>query len=300
MRAMDHLARACIRLIVLCMLLGAASCSRGQPVEAVPSVPAATPASPLTPGAVPVYGYKIIHTYPHDNRAFTEGLVYHDGYLYEGTGLRGQSDLRKVELATGTVVQRRPLDAQYFGEGVAVYGDTIVELTWQSHVGFVLDRPTFNLQKQFSYPWEGWGLTYDGARLIMSDGTPVIHFLDPTTFSETARITVTAAGQGVRNLNELEWVNGEIFANVWMTDRIARIAPATGQVTGWIDLTGLRPPETFVNSDAVLNGIAYDATGDRLFVTGKMWAKLYEIQLVQKTSLMLPYVASAGSDAAGS
>jgi glutamine cyclotransferase len=311
---MSHPSRILIRFILACTLLTSAACgsarpAAGQPLITPPPTATAEPtatavtavaqvrpepsSSPAQPPVIPVYGYRVIHTYPHDTNAFTEGLVYADGYLYEGTGLYGSSELRQEVLTTGVVVQRRALSAQYFGEGVAVYGNKIAELTWQSHTGFVLDRATFALQGQFGYSWEGWGLTYDGSRLIMSDGTPTIHFLDPATLQPTGQITVTAEGQGVRNLNELEWVNGEIYANVWMTDRIARISPATGDVTGWIDLTGLRPAGTYGNPDAVLNGIAYDVAGNRLFVTGKLWPSLFEIQLVPKITLMLPLVANA-------
>jgi glutaminyl-peptide cyclotransferase len=229
----------------------------------------------------PVAGYKVVKTYPHDRQAFTQGLQYVGGVLYEGTGQHGQSGIRKVELETGKVLQHQPLDSKYFGEGITVWGDTLVQLTWQSEVGFVYDLKTFKQSKTFNYTGEGWGLTHDGKRLIMSDGSAALRFLDPVTFKETGRITVREGAAPVDRLNELEFVRGEILANVWQTHRIARISPATGTVLGWIDLTGLLDQQELSRVD-VLNGIAYDATGDRLFVTGKWWPKLFEIKIVAK------------------
>jgi glutamine cyclotransferase len=234
----------------------------------------------LTPEAVPVYTYKTINTYPHDPNAYTQGLVFEDGILYEGTGLRGRSTLRKVVLETGDVWQLYALPAQFFGEGVTVFGDRIIQLTWQSNVGFVYDKNSFALLQEFHYPTEGWGLTHDGERLIMSDGTPTLHFLDPETLEEIGRIEVYDQDSPVPKLNELEYIQGEIYANVWQTDRIARIDPHTGQVVGWIDLSGLLSPEDYSQPLDVLNGIAYDSKNDRLFVTGKLWPKLFEIELV--------------------
>ncbi|MBI4771067.1 MAG: glutaminyl-peptide cyclotransferase, partial [Chloroflexi bacterium] len=227
-----------------------------------------------------MYSFQIVHSYPHDPGAFTEGLVYADGALYEGTGLHGKSTLRRVALETGAVEQSVSLPEQYFGEGVTVLGQRIVQLTWQSGVGFVYDRRTFARLGQFSYPWEGWGLTYDGGRLVMSDGTETLHFLDPQGFAEVGRVRVTDRQRPVTRLNELEYVRGEIYANVWQTDRIARIDPSSGQVLGWIDLTGLLRAEDRAGRVDVLNGIAYDPAGDRLFVTGKWWPKLFEIRLL--------------------
>jgi glutaminyl-peptide cyclotransferase len=239
--------------------------------------------APATLAAVPVYGVSVVHAYPHDRGAFTEGLFYLDGYLYESTGLNGKSSVRKVDLASGRVLQSQALSAKYFGEGIVAWKGQLIQLTWQSHVGFVDDLATFKELRRFSYPGEGWALTEDGHELIMSDGTPQLRFLDPTTLKETRRLTVTADGQPVKNLNELEWVKGEILANIWLTDFIARIDPATGKVTGWIDVTGLMgPAELGANPDAIPNGIAYDAEHDRLFVTGKLWPKLFEIKLVQR------------------
>lgn len=236
-----------------------------------------------TPGAerqtqAPVQGYDIVRVYPHDPKAFTQGLVYVDGFLYEGTGLNGESGIRKVKLENGEVLQIQRLEERYFGEGIAVVGASLVQLTWQSGVGFVYDRASFQRTRTFSYTGEGWGLAYDGTRLIMSDGTPVLRLLDPKTLKETGRLQITDGGRPVDDLNELEVVKGEIFANVWMSDRIARIDPKTGQVRSWIDLRGILDPKDAVGVD-VLNGIAYDAAGDRLFVTGKLWPKLFEIRV---------------------
>jgi glutamine cyclotransferase len=228
---------------------------------------------------VPVYSYKVVNSYPHDPEAFTQGLAYEDGFIYEGTGLNGRSSIRKVELKTGRVLQNRNLPNRYFGEGLTIHDDKITELTWRSNVGFVYNKGNFALIKKFNYPTEGWGITYDGKNLVMSDGSDTLYFLDPKTYKETSRIKVTYEGRPVTRLNELEYVNGEIFANIWLTDFIARISPRTGKVTGWIDLRGLSDDFGFRSSDQVLNGIAYDKKGDRLFVTGKLWPKIYEIRL---------------------
>jgi glutamine cyclotransferase len=235
------------------------------------------------PERTPVYGYKIVHTYPHDRTAFTQGLEYRGGFLYEGTGLNGKSSLRKVELESGRVLQSTGLDSKYFGEGITLVEQKIVELTWESHRGFVYDRDTFRLIRDFDYPGEGWGLTNDGRQIYMSDGTAQIRFWNPSTLQETRRITVHEGQAPIDSLNELEFVHGEIYANVWQTDRIAMIAPADGHVTGWIDLAGLLTAAERAQGADVLNGIAYDSLGDRLFVTGKLWPKLFEIQLVRKS-----------------
>jgi glutamine cyclotransferase len=232
---------------------------------------------------VPGYGYEVAHTYPHDPTAFTEGLFYLDGFLYESTGMEGQSSIRKVRLETGEVVEKRDVP-KYFGEGIVNWKDRLIELTYRSEVGFIYGLSGFELQRRFEYPGEGWALTQDGKRIIMSDGTSEIRFWDPEALKETGRITVTDQSQPVKYVNELEWIKGEIYANVWMTDRIARIDPASGKVIGWIDLTGLlNPADRMVGQTDVLNGIAYDAKGDRLFVTGKRWPKLFEILLLKKT-----------------
>lgn len=232
---------------------------------------------------IPVYGYRVVHVYPHDTGAYTEGLFYKDGYLYESTGEAGSSTVRKVELASGETVQRHNLPARYFGEGIVDWKDRLVQLTWKSGTGFVYDLASFALQRNFSYPGEGWALTRDDTHLYMSDGTPVLRVLDPETLAVVRRIRVTADGVPVTNLNELEWVDGEIYANVWLTDRIARIDPASGHVVGWIDLGGLFDISQLPDpGDDVLNGIAWDAQHKRLFVTGKCWPKLFEIRLVKK------------------
>jgi glutaminyl-peptide cyclotransferase len=231
--------------------------------------------------AAPVYGYKIVHAYPHDPDAFTEGLFYLDGFLYESTGLEGHSFVRKVKLETGEVLQQRPIDPRLFGEGIVAWQGRLVELTWRNQIGFVYDLKSFTPQSSFTYPGEGWALTQDGRRLIMDDGTPDIRFLDPVTLRQTGKLTVTDNGQPVFNLNELEWVKGEIWANIWQTNRIARIDPKSGHVLGWIDLTNMAIVEGSKGAKPidVLNGIAYDAQHDRIFVTGKLWPDLYEINL---------------------
>jgi glutaminyl-peptide cyclotransferase len=226
----------------------------------------------------PVSKYRVVRVYPHDPDAFTQGLVYLDGFLYEGTGLNGRSSIRKVRLENGEVVQIQKVDSQYFGEGIAVKGDTIYELTWQSEIGFLYDRATFKRKGTFNYKGEGWGLTHDGQRLIMSDGSAFLRFLDPVSVKELSRIQVKDGTTPVGNLNELEYVKGEIFANVWQSQRIARISPKTGRVIAWLDLDGLLTPREAQQVD-VLNGIAYDAVADRLFVTGKLWPKLFEIKI---------------------
>ena len=236
-------------------------------------------------GPVPTYGYQLVRSYPHDRGAFTQGLIFRDGVFYEGTGLNGRSGIRRVKLESGEVLQMKPLAQEYFGEGITEWNGQIVQLTWQSQVGFVYDMKTFEQTKRWSYTGEGWGLTHDGSRLIMSDGSAQLRFLDPAALKETGRITVRDANGPVERLNELEYVNGEIFANIWLTDRIARISPKDGRVTGWIDLAGLLTPAERAAVDAaggVLNGIAYDAKGDRLFVTGKLWPRVFEIKLTRK------------------
>jgi len=235
---------------------------------------------PLTSNITLVYTYKVVNTYPHDQNAFTQGLVFEDGALFEGTGLYGHSTLRRVELETGDILQIHELPAQFFGEGITIYGSKIIQLTWKSGVGFIYDKDSFELLREFDYPTEGWGITHDGERLIMSDGSSILHFLEPETLEEIGRIEIYDNDGPVTGLNELEYVQGEIYANVLQTDHIARIAPQTGEVIGWIELEGLLGSEDRTESIDVLNGIAYDAINNRLFVTGKLWPKLFEIELV--------------------
>jgi glutamine cyclotransferase len=232
------------------------------------------------PAAPPVAGYEVIQAFPHDPHAWTEGLIFIDDVLYEGTGREnGPATLSKLDLATNAVLQRCALPLDFYGEGVTIFGDAIYQLTWQSHVGFVYDRASFAFRSAWSYPTEGWGLTHDDTHLIMSDGTSTLHFLDPHTLAETGRIDAYDENGLVVRLNELEYIHGEIYANVWQTDRIVRIDPRSGQVLGWIDLSGLLGPEDRTEPVAELNGIAYDADRDRLFVTGKLWPKLFEIRV---------------------
>ncbi len=267
------------------------------PADTAPPSPTTSPtvsatASPTETGAVttprpgvpgtsaPVYTYRVVATYPHDEGAYTQGLVFENGVLYESTGLYGRSSLREVDLETGKVVRIHVLPEHLFGEGIAVDGDRIVQLTWRSHVGFVYDRDTFDPIDDFRYPTEGWGLTHDGAWLIMSDGTPTLHFLDPVTLQEVARIEVMDGQTPIGFLNELEHVRGQIFANIWLSDLIVIIDPATGQVAGWVDLSGLLDGVQSEPPVDVLNGIAYDEEHDRLFVTGKLWPLVFEIELI--------------------
>lgn len=240
-----------------------------QPVKNVP--PAGSKA--------PKYGYTVVRSYPHDPNAYTQGLAYRDGLLYEGTGLKGKSSLRRVELESGKVVQELRLHPQYFGEGITLMAGRLFQLTWQDRIGFVYDAKTFKLIRNFSYFGEGWGLAHDNTNLILSDGTSTLRFLEPTRFQERRRLKVTDSTAPIANLNELEWVRGEIWANVWGTEYLARISPKDGRILGWINLSGLLPAGTKLSGEAVLNGIAYDAQSDRLFVTGKLWPRLFEIKV---------------------
>jgi glutaminyl-peptide cyclotransferase len=258
---------------------------QSRPTSRLPLIAAAA-VTALAPGlparaAVPVYGYEIVHTYPHDTQAFTEGLFYLNGFLYESTGIEHQSSIRKEKLETGEVLQKIDVPPQYFGEGIVNWKHHLISLTWKTQVGFVYDLNTLKLQRRFAYRGEGWALTQDGKRLIMSDGTPELRFLDPDSLQQTGRITVTYEGKPLRQVNELEWVKGRIYANVWQTNMMILIEPASGAVTGVVDLSGLLgtaplPP----GPDSVLNGIAYDSIHDRLFVTGKNWPKLFEIRVL--------------------
>jgi glutaminyl-peptide cyclotransferase len=230
--------------------------------------------------AQPADGYQIVHAYPHDAQAFTQGLIYLDGHLYESTGLKGQSSLRMEDLESGRILAFQDVPSQYFAEGLTDWGNTLIQLTWQNHTALVYDRATFRLLHTIPYAGEGWGLTQDGKSLILSDGSATLHFLDPETLHEIRHVTVKDHGDPVKQLNELEFIHGEIYANIWYSDRIARISPATGKVLGWIDLSGLLPKEQRSNPGAVLNGIAHDAAHDRLFVTGKLWPRIFEIKII--------------------
>jgi glutaminyl-peptide cyclotransferase len=229
--------------------------------------------------AVPEYSAVVVKTYPHDPQAFTEGLLYLDGFLYESTGRNGQSWIRKVTLDTGAVVQQRDLDQKYFGEGIVNWKDRLIGLTWKSEIGFVYNLGTFSPIADFHYSGEGWGLTRDASHVYMSDGTSDLRILDPDTLAESGRIHVTCDGRAIRNINELEWVKGEIYANIWLTPVIVRINPSTGEVAGIVDGSNLLALASADRAVDVLNGIAYDAAADRLFVTGKLWPALYQITL---------------------
>jgi glutamine cyclotransferase len=237
--------------------------------------------TPAAQERAPVDTFRVVRSYPHDPAAYTQGLIYLGGFLFESTGLNGQSTLRKVRLETGEVVQRRRLDSAYFAEGLSEWRGQLVQLTWRSNVAFVYELESFSLRRTWQYTGEGWGLTRDQEGFILSDGTDQLRFLDPDTFREVRRIRVTDGGRPVRDLNELEFVRGEVYANVWHTDRIARISPADGRVVGWIDLRGLMAGGYRLDAEAVLNGIAYDAATNRLFVTGKLWPRLFEIEVVR-------------------
>ncbi len=236
----------------------------------------------LKKSTLPWYTYRIVNTYPHDPQAFTQGLVFHNGFLYESTGLYNSSSLRQLELETGNVLQIKPLSPQYFGEGMTIFNNSIIQLTWKSNVGFVYDIHSFTLLQNFTFENEGWGLTHDGDQLIMSDGTATLSFLDPETFEKTGELRVKN-NEPVSRINELEYIQGELFANIWRTNDIARINLTSGQITGWIDLSGLYNANANDPND-VLNGIAYDTKNDRLFITGKHWPQLYEIQIIPMNS----------------
>jgi glutaminyl-peptide cyclotransferase len=270
-----------LRTVLAGIVVAAAALASAQVVPGVGSQKADRREPPAS-----IYTYKVVRSYPHDRLAFTQGLVYADGVLYEGTGQLGQSGIRKVRLETGEVLQVRAIDPKYFGEGITVWKDSLFQLTWQHGTGFVYDRQTFEPRRTFNYTGEGWGLTNDGSRLIMSDGsaTGTLRFLDPQTLRQTGTLIVRDDGVPVNHLNELEFVKGEIYANVWQSHRIARISPKTGRVTAWIDLRGLLDPRDAAGVD-VLNGIAYDAVKDRLFVTGKLWPRIFEIQPVLRTRM---------------
>lgn len=283
--------RQLLTLILLAALWGCDGGTSNQrnsslPIDAAPptnnSAGANSNASRGASGTVPTYGYEVVNTYPHDSQAFTQGLVFQDGQFLESTGLEHRSTLRRVEIETGKVLQKVDVPGFFFAEGLTLFGGKVYQLTWRGMKGFVYDPKTFEKTGEFKYEGEGWGLAHDADSLILSDGTDEIRFLDPNTYAVKRAISVTDAGRPVAELNELEYVRGEIYANVWHQNRVARIDPADGRVKGWIDLSGLLKPGDVTNEEAVLNGIAYDERGDRLFVTGKLWPKVFEIKLKQK------------------
>lgn len=249
-------------------------------ISVLPTPVADSPLAQPDGATIPRYGYEVVNVYPHDPTAFTQGLLFDEGQLYESTGLYGGSSIRRVDLATGNVLTMTTIPAEYFGEGITIVGDKLYQLTWQEQTGFIYDKATFAPVGRFAYPTEGWGMSYDGERIIMSDGTARLYFWDPATLAPIGAVDVYDDQGPVVRLNELEYINGEVFANIWQTDLIARIDPPTGAVVGWIDLTGLLPAADRTPGTDVLNGIAYLPEGDRLFVTGKNWPKLFEIRLV--------------------
>jgi glutamine cyclotransferase len=277
------------QLLSLLLLAALSGCDGGAGTQrnSLP-IDAAPPSSPANSNAtrnnavVPVYGYEVVNTYPHDPDAFTQGLIFLDGALVESTGLEKHSTLRRVELQTGKVLQKVDVPPLYFAEGMTLFGGKIYQLTWKAEKGFVYDPQTFQKTGEFTYTGEGWGLTHDADSLILSDGTDQIRFIDPNTNAVRRTISVRDGDRRVSQLNELEYVRGEIYANLWHYNRVARIDPKDGRVTGWIDFSGLLKPGETSEEEAVLNGIAYDEAGDRLFVTGKLWPKLFEIKLRQK------------------
>ena len=261
--------RPVLRIAALCGLLGAFEPAASSQGTIPPSV-----------SKTPKYGYTVVNSYPHDPKAYTQGLEYSGGVLYESTGIKGQSAVRQIDLATGKVVQEVKIHPQYFGEGITIAAGKVFQVTWKDRAGFVYDAKTFKLIRNFTYFGEGWGLTHDATGLIMSDGTSTLRWMELTRFQERRKMNVMDAGVAIGNLNELEMIRGEVWANVWQTDYIARISPKDGRVVGWINLKGLLgPPYKVTSADAVLNGIAYDSAGDRIFVTGKLWPRLYEIKV---------------------
>ena len=269
--------RPVIAVLVAVAIL-AASCAGADRGEGEGGETTRTSASPGSASA-PVERVEVINEYPHDSAAFTQGLIFHDGRLYESTGLYGESSLREVELETGSVVRSVELEDDYFGEGLTLLDGRLYQLTWREETGLIYDVDDLEQTGSFDYDGEGWGLTTDGEALIHSDGSHRLRYLDPQTFGVERTIDVTDGGRPIDELNELEWVNGEVWANVWHTDRIARIDPETGRVNVWLDVSGLLPGEQRTDEEAVPNGIAYDAVGDRIFVTGKLWPTLFEIDV---------------------
>lgn len=262
-----------LRLVAVVALV--VGCSGSETKTAAPRTQDTTSASV---GGVPTYGVTVVHRWPHNSNAFTEGLEIHDGLLYESTGLVGQSNITVSDLSTGAVLHHFSLASPYFGEGITVFRGRLYELTWTTGIGFIRDTATFAKLGSFTYSGEGWGMTHDSVSLIMSDGTNVLRFLDPATLHVQSALSVTAAGLPVQHLNELEWIKGQIWANIWQTPQIARIDPKSGAVVAWIDLTSIMPTSAEADSADVANGIAYDSAADRIFVTGKRWPVLFEIK----------------------
>ena len=277
---MFHIIFTCV--LVMIGTLGFVTCA--DPTNSVSESSTEPSGASSSSGETPVrnYTYEVVNTYPHDSGAYTQGLMIEGEKFFEGTGLRGRSSLRKVDLQTGSVEQIHHLSSSIFGEGIVVYDNKILQLSWTSRIGFIYNKDTFEQLRSVTYPTEGWGITYDGTQFIISDGTANLYFRDKITFEEIDRVTVRDDQGTVTRLNELEYVKGEIYANVWQSDRIARINPANGRVVGWIDLAGLLPPEDHSSTVDVLNGIAYDSVKNRLFVTGKLWPKLFEIKLIEQ------------------
>jgi len=265
-------------LLVLGLSVLSVQCNSGATAD----LPAnAKPANGNAP--VAKYGYQIVNMWPHDTNAFTQGLIFADGKLYEGTGQEGRSSLRQVDLQTGQVTRKVEVPEPFFGEGITLLNGKIYQLTWQHQLGFIYDAQKLEPAGRFNYEGEGWGITNDGRSLIMSDGSNRLRFLDPDSFRVTKTIAVFDGKTPVNQLNELEYVNGEIYANIWHDQRIVTIDPQNGRVTGWIDLSGLLQPGDVHDEEAVLNGIAFDQAGNRLFVTGKLWPRLFEIKLKRQS-----------------
>lgn len=285
-----------VLLVMLALVHSMAACrdneiahdpASDQLTRSKPSSSTTQPTATASDQSIPVYSYEVINSWPHDPAAFTQGLVFHDGKLYESTGHYGSSSLRKLDLNKGEILKRVAVSAQCFAEGLAIFKGKIYQLTWEEHKAFIYDLKSFRLESELPYEGEGWGLTHDDHQLIMSDGTNQIRFVDPVTFKTTRMITVTDNGAPVTSLNELEYIKGEIYANIWKSDRIVRIDPRDGKILGWIDLTGLYPAVDRPNSEDVLNGIAYDEKDDRLLVTGKRWPRIFEIRLKPRVSPQL-------------
>jgi len=262
-------------ILVLGLAMSCFQCNPGSNGSSSNKTTAPAPAN----APVPKYGYQIVNIWPHDSNAFTQGLILMDGKLLESTGQEGFSSLRRVDLESGKVLKKVDVPVPYFAEGIAVLNGKVYQLTWQHNMGFIYDAQTFDRVGEFNYQGEGWGLTTDGQSLILSDGSSRIQFIDPANFRVTRSINVTDGSGPVRELNELEYVKGEIYANVWHEDRIATIDPLSGRVNSWIDLTGLMPAGELQDPEAVLNGIAYDQANDKLIVTGKLWPRVFEIKV---------------------